>query len=155
MRCLILYFAIRICPKTRFRITKTCLYNFDPLKAHFYIVKLRFTGVYIIFLISARKQVLTSTHNLCFEQQCEKYQSFLSENFQFLDMKFSKYLNRRVFVMASCGPNMLNHVELFWIHFICKVCANAYRDGSVFLVRLRVWGAFWNRCITFAFRQRF
>ena len=29
-------------------ITKTRLYNFDPLKPHFYIVKL---GVYIIFII--------------------------------------------------------------------------------------------------------
>ena len=29
---------------------ETCLYNFDPLKPHFYIVKLGFTGVYIIFL---------------------------------------------------------------------------------------------------------
>ena len=47
-------------------IMKTCLYNFDPLKPHFYIVKLGFTGVYIIFHISAA--VLTSTHNLCFEQ---------------------------------------------------------------------------------------
>ena len=36
-------------------ITKTCLYNFDPLKPHFYIVKLGFTGVYIIFLICAQK----------------------------------------------------------------------------------------------------
>ena len=36
-------------------ITKTCIYNIDPLKPHFYIVKLRFTGVYIIFLISAQK----------------------------------------------------------------------------------------------------
>ena len=35
-------------------ITKTCLYNFEPLKPHFYIIKLRFTGVYIIFLISAQ-----------------------------------------------------------------------------------------------------
>ena len=34
-------------------ITKTCLYNFDPLKPHFYIVKLGFTGVYIIFLMFA------------------------------------------------------------------------------------------------------
>ena len=32
---------------------QTCLYNFDPLKPHFYVVKLGFTGVYIIFLISA------------------------------------------------------------------------------------------------------
>ena len=35
-------------------ITKTYLYNFYPLKPHFYIVKLEFTGVYIIFLISAQ-----------------------------------------------------------------------------------------------------
>ena len=68
---------------TRFiiNITKTCLYNFDPLKPYFYIVKLGFTRVYIIFLISA--QVLTITHNLCFEQKYEKYLNFLSENFQF------------------------------------------------------------------------
>ena len=29
----------------------------------------------------------------------KKYQIFLSENFQFLEVKFSIYLNRRVFVM--------------------------------------------------------
>ena len=75
---------------------KTRLYNFDHLKPQFYIVKLRFTGVYIIFLISAKKKlwvlvrtasaseaVLTSTHNLCFEQKYENYLNFLSENFQF------------------------------------------------------------------------
>ena len=39
-------------------ITKTCLYNTDPLKTHFYIVKLGFTGVYIIFLIPAQKHRL-------------------------------------------------------------------------------------------------
>ena len=37
--------------------TKIYLYNFDPLKPHFYIVKLGFTGVYIIFLISAQKHI--------------------------------------------------------------------------------------------------
>ena len=31
-------------------IRKTRLYNFDQLKPHFYIAKLRFTLVYIIFL---------------------------------------------------------------------------------------------------------
>ena len=31
-------------------ITKTCLYNFDPLKPHFYIVKLGFTGYTLFFL---------------------------------------------------------------------------------------------------------
>ena len=31
-------------------ITKTCLYNFDPLKPHFYIVKLGFT-LFFLFLL--------------------------------------------------------------------------------------------------------
>ena len=35
-------------------ITKTRLYNFDPLKPHFYIVKLGFTGVYIFFSYFAK-----------------------------------------------------------------------------------------------------
>ena len=39
-------------------ITKTCLYHFDALKPQFYIVKLGFTGVNIIFLISAQKHRL-------------------------------------------------------------------------------------------------
>ena len=44
-----------VCPNTSGQpITKTCLYNFDPLEPHFYIVKLGFTGLYIIFLISAQ-----------------------------------------------------------------------------------------------------
>ena len=46
------------------------------------------------------KAVLTSTHNLCFEQKYVKYQNFLSKNFHFLMVKFSVYLNRRVFVMS-------------------------------------------------------
>ena len=41
-----------------------------------------FTGVYIIFLISAKN-----------------ISEFLSENLQFLVVKFSIYLNRPVFVM--------------------------------------------------------
>ena len=40
-----------------------------------------------------------STYNLCFEQKYEKYQNFLPENLIFLVVKFSVYLNRRVFVM--------------------------------------------------------
>ena len=40
-----------ICNSKSFQIiTKTRLYSFDPLKPHFYIVKLGFTGVYIIYL---------------------------------------------------------------------------------------------------------
>ena len=40
-----------------------------------------------------------STNNLCCEQKYEKYRNFLSENFHFLVVKFSVYLNRHVFVM--------------------------------------------------------
>ena len=92
-------------------ITKTCLCNFDPLKPHFYVVKLGFTRVYIIFLISAqnidcgysleppRRGGSNEFHNLCFEQKYEKILEFLSKNFQFLEVKFSIYLNRRLFVM--------------------------------------------------------
>ena len=92
-------------------ITKTYRYNFDPLKPHFYIVKLEFRGVYIIFLISAqnidcgysleppRRGGSNEYPLLCFMQKYERYLSFLSENFQFLETKFSIYLNRRVFIM--------------------------------------------------------
>ena len=73
-------------------ITKTCLYNVGTLKPHFYIVKLGFTGVYIIFHNSAQKHrlwvlvraaVLTSTHNLCFEQKYKKYQNLYLKFFIF------------------------------------------------------------------------
>ena len=107
----------------RYHITKTYLYNFDPRKPHFYIVKLGFTGVYIIFLISAQKHRLwyslepprrggsNEFPNLCFEQKYEKYQFFLSENLQFLVVKFSIYLNRRVFVMIHY-INILCHLTI-------------------------------------------
>ena len=103
-------------------ITKTCLYNFDPLKPHFCIVKLGFTGVYIIFLFSAQKHrlwVLVRTidcgYSLEPPRRCgsnEYPQSmFWAEIrkisgllylklFIFMVVKFSVYLNRRVFVMS-------------------------------------------------------
>ena len=96
------------------RITKTYLYNFDPLKPHFYIVKMGFTGVYIIFLISTQKHrlwVLVRTASArrflraptiyVLNRNMKKISEVLSENFQFLVVKLSVYLNRRVFVMDS------------------------------------------------------
>ena len=38
------------------------------------------------------KVVLMSTHNLCFEQECEKYQNFLTENFPFFGCKKFQYI---------------------------------------------------------------
>ena len=94
-------------PKQQIRyITKTYLYNVDPLKPHFYIVKLGFTGVYIIFLISAQKHrlwvlVRTEYPQSMFWSEIWKNIRILSENFHFLVWKFSVYLNRRVFVMTE------------------------------------------------------
>ena len=91
---------------------KTCLYNFDPLKPHFYIAKLGFTGVYIIFLIFAQNTDCGYSLELprrggsneypqsMFSAEIWKISEFLSENFQFLEVKFSVYLNRHVFVMS-------------------------------------------------------
>ena len=39
-------------------------------------------------LVRTASSVLTSIHNLCFEQTYENYQNFLLENFQFLVVKF-------------------------------------------------------------------
>ena len=54
--------------------------------------------------------VLTSTHNLRFEQKYENYQNVSSESFQFLVVKLSIYLNRRVFVMK---------LKLFLWNYMC------------------------------------
>ena len=98
--------------RRKINIAKTCLYNIDPLKPHFYIVKLGFTGVYIIFLISAqnidcgysleppRRGGSNEYPQSMFWAEIRKISEFfLSENFQFLEVKFSLYLNRHVFVM--------------------------------------------------------
>ena len=57
-----------------------------------------------------------STHNLYFEQKYEKYQSFLSENFQFLEVKFSiyMYLNRHVFVYNDHNSLSLFPIASVW-----------------------------------------
>ena len=56
-------------------------------------------------------------------QKYENYQSFLSENFQFLEVKFSIYLNRRVFVMYDkipyAYPEFINmSVRFVVFHFL-------------------------------------
>ena len=106
-------------------ITKTCLYNFDSHKPHFYIVKLEFTGVYIIFLILlkntdcgysfAKKHRLWVLVRTASPRRFQRVPTiyvlsrnmknirffFLSENFPFLVVTFSIHLNRRDFVMEG------------------------------------------------------
>ena len=90
-------------------ITKTCI-NLTPLNStliHFYKVKLRFTRENIIF------------SNICSPTRFERVPTvyvlsrnrtnvriFLFENFPFLVVKFSIYLNRHVFVMCSVGSSL-------------------------------------------------
>ena len=95
-------------------VTKTCLYNFDPLKPHFYIVKL---GVYrcihyFSYFCSKNIDCVYSLEPPHRRSSNEYPQSmFLSKNvknirvfylkiFSFSEVKFSIYLNRGVFVMT-------------------------------------------------------
>ena len=61
---------------------KTCLYIFDTLEPHFYIVKSGVGGIIIIFLISDLKHMLCvlvrTASNLGFVQKQEKCFNFLS-----------------------------------------------------------------------------
>ena len=97
-------------------ITKTRLYNFDPLKPHFYTVKLGFTGVYNIFLISAQNidcgYLLEPPHRggsngypqSIFLAEIWKISEFFIWKFSvFFGVKFSIYLNRHVFIMFKKG----------------------------------------------------
>ena len=68
-----------------------------------------------------------STHNLCFEQKHKKYKSFLSENFQFLEVKFSIYLNRRVFVM------MIHPCYFYSERYYVLLCDFSLTDGYTLL----------------------
>ena len=88
-------------------ITKTYLYNFDPIKSSFNIVKLGFTGVYIIFLFLLKNidcwyllelpQWGSSNEypQSMFYAEIWKISAFFYlEIFIFLVVKFSIYLNR-------------------------------------------------------------
>ena len=53
--------------------------------------------------------VLTSTHNLCFEQKYEKYQNFYLKMFMFGGEIFNIFEYRRVFVMFIMAGNGSSH----------------------------------------------
>ena len=104
-----------------FHITKTCLYNFYPLKPLFYIVKLGFTGVYIIFLISAVKKTLGGSNG------CPQSMIFSRnmKNIRIFYLKLFIYLNRHVFVMrrfVSGFTQLFN--ELIFFRLVLFVCSD-------------------------------
>ena len=94
-------------------ITKTSSCNEHPLTPHFYIVKLRITGVYIFFLfllqnmdcgysLEPPQAVLMCTYNQSFEQKEEKHikKNHLKMNI-FTAVKYYCIFHGRVFVMSE------------------------------------------------------
>ena len=79
----------------------------------------------MVLVRTASPRRLCATDNLCFEKKCENYQIFLSENFPFLVVKVSIYLNRRVFVMQ-------NHWLLKIISIIVKAIMRLFSLGGLF-----------------------
>ena len=105
--------------------TKTYLYNFDPIKPHFYIVKLGFTGIYIIFSFLLKNVDCGYSleppprggsneypQSIFLSRNMKKISEFLSESFQFLVVKFLIYLNRRVFVMGFSIKDCNNKIHV-------------------------------------------
>ena len=80
-----------------------------PLKPHFYMIKLGFTGVYIIFLISTPQHRLWYSSGppqrvptiYVLSRNMKNIRDFYVNFFPFLEVKFSIYLNRPVFIMQA------------------------------------------------------
>ena len=91
-------------------------------------------------------EILTNTQNLGFEQKYKTYQSFLSENFQFLEVKFSIHLKRFVFVMTrntlkSKSPDQHSHLHSLISHTLPAYrfirSFSTYRERTMTTVRPR------------------
>ena len=102
--------------------TKTYLYSSDLIKPLFYIVKLGFTGetLFFVFLLKnidcghslepPRRGGSNKFPQSMFRAVIWKISEFLSENFQFLEVRFSIYLNRHVFVTKSLNASKYENV---------------------------------------------
>ena len=109
-------------------ITKTSLYNIDPLKPHFIYSKIGvYRGIhYFSYFCSKTLWILVRTASsrrfsrvpaiYVLNRNMKKYQNFLSEIFHFLVVKFSVYLNRHVFVMKICDVWTHLVLSLGYIH---------------------------------------
>ena len=76
-------------------ITKTSPCNADPLKPHFYIVKLGFTGVYIFFLIFASKLVRATINVLSLNKK-KNWEAHLKQYNPTSKHSLTNYLYRHV-----------------------------------------------------------
>ena len=95
------------------------IYNFDPLKPHFYIVKLRFTGIYIIFFIFAQKHRLWVLFRTTSTRQFSEYAQSI---FWAEIWKISQFFYLKIF--RFWGWNFLYKiiwigVFSYWTEFMC------------------------------------
>ena len=80
-----------------------------------------------------------STHNLCFEQEYEEDQNVLSENFPFWVVKFSIYLNRRVFVITFCSVLWFCKRTAKALHRLCRCAGRSGPSLSTYARRHVAW----------------
>ena len=123
-------------------ITKTCLHNLWPSYTPFLKIKTGvYRGIHCFFLISAQthrlwvivEAVLTNAHYLYFEQKYEKYQKFLSENFQYIWIGLFSW--------------WLCFIRVFVI--ICRsLWSFPYEVNGPYADRKYVW--YWSRIVLFA-----
>ena len=154
---------------SRWVITKTYLYNFDPLKPHFYIVKLGFTGVYIICIISAQNKDCGYSleppprggsneypqskfwadgggsnkypQSMLWAETWKNIRIFYLKMFIFLVVKFSVCLNRYVFVMrASDWMATLSSIFFYWRLGIAVCGRTSYLHRAVYFVSTQFCG---------------
>ena len=108
-------------------VTKTYPYDFDPLKHQFYIVKLGFTGVYIIYLLFLLENINcgyslepprrggSNEHpQSMFWAEIWKISEIFVWKFSVLGGEFSIYLNRRVFVMKGTFSDVAAHMLIMY-----------------------------------------
>ena len=143
-------------------ITKTHLYSFYPLKPHFNTVKLGFTGVYINFLISAentdcgyslepsRRDGSNNYPQSMFWAEIWNLPEFFIWKFSFFFfffvVKFSIYLNRRVFVIVFTnfavlaargeGGNSISSVSVLSLAFFPNQILYFFLSFFFFFTRL-------------------
>ena len=58
----------------------------------------------------------------------KNYQCFLSKHFQFLEVKFSIYLNRRVFVMQASLADSLNGITNSIVDFFTRAALKSLKQ---------------------------
>ena len=86
---------------------KTYPCNLFPLKPHFYIEKLGFAGIHLIFLFLIQnihsgyslEPPLTCTQNACFELKYKKNQNFVMKISIFITLKKCVYVHGNALVM--------------------------------------------------------